>query len=596
MSDLKGLVNDPSFQTLSPDEQKKAVVGVEPDAGKLGDGEYQIFVNSLRQKTPAPTENPADFSLSKTVQNVPSSAMNLAKNLGTAITHPVTTAMQGVVRPIAGAIENIPGIPNALKNPEDLQSASSMKDFFVKRYGSIDAAKQTLQNDPVGFAADISGVLGGVGGIASKAGELGDIAGLSKAGAVASKVGEVVNPINATMELAKGAGQIAGKVGTGGLGLTTGLGFQNIKEINDAAAQTPHPILQKAASAVGVDLPVGKPELNAALEGKIGQPHIYDVAMKAVQEMKDKRALDYAPRLQAISKISEPLDLTPVLDEFQKKLKDYHIDKTPDGQLDFSHSIFARDVEGRSTVLGIQKMLNDFANPDSSNLTPVAKKVLNEGGANLQQEGKFQTPEYVDILKRNLQNEYSPSDKARAFAASLGDKANSVLEKVPGYSDMTKNYDDATQTLRQVQDALSLKDNGNVSTAITKLQAALRQSFEFRQSLLDELNKHADMDLKTAIAGNQANQILPRGIAQGMIGALGAMNLSTRVPVLLTKPAFWAGIGAMSPKVVGSTLSAIGYPAKVIGDVLNTITKNKLVQQGALQGGRMQNADTNIQR
>jgi len=559
-----------------------------------------LGIDKTPSPSPQPTSHPSDFSLGETIKNIPSSALNLAKNVGTAITHPATTVMGGIVRPIAGAIENIPGIPENLKNPQDLQAASAMKDFFIKRYGSIDAAKQTLQKDPAGFAADVSGVLSGAGGLA-KLGDMGEL------GATLSKAGELTNPITPAISAVKTVGNLAGKLGAGYEGLATGLGMKNIQEIADAASQTPSPLLKNIASKVGVDLPIGKPELNDALSGKLGQQNIYDAAMNAVKSMKDAKMADYAPKLAAISKISEPLDMTPVLDEFQKKLKDYHIDQSPMGNLDFSHSIFARDAEGRNTVLGIQKMLEDFTKSDVPNApsqlrakvgnNPVDLETLKAAGINTDelnspsqsQGGKFQTPEYIDILKRNLQGEYSPSSNARAFATALGQKTNDLLaSKVPGYTEMTKPFEDATKVENQIRDALSLKNGGNESTAITKLQAALRQSFEYRQSMLDELNKHAGMDIKTAIAGNQANQPVPRGLAGAAIGALGGLSLATRLGSLVSKPLFWGALGTMSPKIVASTLSAIGYPAKVIGEALNNIATNKFAQQAAIQSGRMQ--------
>lgn len=54
---LKSLVNDPAFQSLSSDEQKQAVVGVEPDAAKLSPGDYSTFMSSLTKVPEASPEN-----------------------------------------------------------------------------------------------------------------------------------------------------------------------------------------------------------------------------------------------------------------------------------------------------------------------------------------------------------------------------------------------------------------------------------------------------------------------------------------------------------------------------------------------------------
>ena len=48
---LKSLINDPQFKELPPEEQKRAVVALEPEAAKLPESEYQRFTSALQTGT-----------------------------------------------------------------------------------------------------------------------------------------------------------------------------------------------------------------------------------------------------------------------------------------------------------------------------------------------------------------------------------------------------------------------------------------------------------------------------------------------------------------------------------------------------------------
>lgn len=117
------------------------------------------------------TGNPLGFA-GQTLANVPGSAWNLGKGIFNAVTHPIQTGTALVQAGVGGAANTIETIANlaGVKNPEDifdLQSeevASAIGDFYVQRYGSVEAAAMTLREDPVGFMSDVATVISGVGG------------------------------------------------------------------------------------------------------------------------------------------------------------------------------------------------------------------------------------------------------------------------------------------------------------------------------------------------------------------------------------------------------------------------------------------------
>lgn len=166
-------------------------------------------------KTQTQPQADTPFSFKEMANNIPSSAMNFAKGIGTAVMHPVDTGL-GLVRTAAGGLGALaekvaPGSSSGLVTPEDDQAWDAMKDFMIKRYGSVDAFKQTVQNDPIGFSADLSSILGGAGGALGKAGDISGIGAISKAGDIAQTASEFTNPINAARGTARLAGQYVAK-------------------------------------------------------------------------------------------------------------------------------------------------------------------------------------------------------------------------------------------------------------------------------------------------------------------------------------------------------------------------------------------------
>jgi len=143
------------------------------------------------------------------IRNVPASAARFAGDIFNAVSHPFKTAgalADTVIGGGANAIETIAGIAG-VQNPEqifDLESekvANAVGDFFVERYGDKDKIKETIRTDPVGFAADLAGMLSiaggalkGAGFVARGAEATGRAGVLSKIGTVAAKAGELVDP------------------------------------------------------------------------------------------------------------------------------------------------------------------------------------------------------------------------------------------------------------------------------------------------------------------------------------------------------------------------------------------------------------------
>lgn len=141
----------------------------------------QISAQIQQQSKPAA---PAEKSVGGFLGNVLSSGANLATQAASAVLHPIDTA-NAVIDLGAGVVEKaLPGEQAHERNVDALVN------HFTGRYGSIDAAKEALYNDPMGVVADLSTLLGGAGAVA-KGVQLGaKAAGAAKVATTAGKVAQ----------------------------------------------------------------------------------------------------------------------------------------------------------------------------------------------------------------------------------------------------------------------------------------------------------------------------------------------------------------------------------------------------------------------
>lgn len=227
-------------------------------AGNTADA--KAFADAIRQmRVAAPqSEIPGERTLGGFMSNVASSAGHLASGLAQAIAHPIDTTM-GMLDIGAGALQK--ALPQGLvdfinksETPEALaagqravQVANAAGGVYKDKYGSLDAIKKTLYEDPVGAAADLSTIFSGG-------------AGLLKGAATASRA-----PI-----LAAG---IAGVPGAETAATLSGLATTAAKGLETAAKYT-NPLSAIAPIAGAAKLIPGvAPTLDVAgrMAGKVGQ-------------------------------------------------------------------------------------------------------------------------------------------------------------------------------------------------------------------------------------------------------------------------------------------------------------------------------------
>ena len=166
-----------------------------------------------------------DFSLPTMVSNIPSSALQYGKDLAQPFIHPVDTANglldlggdllakgeQGIVNAlpewvvnggnrINNSIADATGLLTRLPEnkadmiPTPTPTADAAGAFFSDRYGSVNQAKKTLMQDPVGALGDASAVITGGATLLPKA---------SKVAQAVKGVGRALDPVNAALNTGK---------------------------------------------------------------------------------------------------------------------------------------------------------------------------------------------------------------------------------------------------------------------------------------------------------------------------------------------------------------------------------------------------------
>jgi len=156
--------------------------------------------------------------IAKTAKNIPSSGARVAGDIAKAGTgfldprqimgvereggefsrNPLVATGQALGSLLLGGLGKIGVIP---EEPQTKARFEAITQFFKERYGSKEALEKTITDDPVGFAMDISAVVGGGGAILKGAGAASKVGALTKAGAAVEKAGMAIEPISASVSL-----------------------------------------------------------------------------------------------------------------------------------------------------------------------------------------------------------------------------------------------------------------------------------------------------------------------------------------------------------------------------------------------------------
>jgi hypothetical protein len=172
------------------------------------------------------------------------------------------------------------------------------------------------------------------------------------------------------------------------------------------------------------------------------------------------------------------------------------------------------------------------------------------------------TPAGIDVLKRRLGEFYSESSGARSLVGKVNEAVRGVLDKVPGYSEMVKDYETATKMIQEMESELSLGKNKSTGTAVRKLVNIFNQSNDYRQTMMEALEKHSGKELSQQLAGMRMASWTPTGIMRPLSG-MGLLATATGISTGAVNPSALAAFLATSPRIVGETARLTGKAADV---------------------------------
>lgn len=440
---------------------------------------------------------PTDF-VSDTISNIPRSAMDLVSNIAQAVSSPVETA-KGIRSAYRGAITK--SLPEGWVTPyegmeRDQSIAEAVGGHYKDRYGGLREIGNTIREDPVGAAADLSfGSMLASGALRT--------AGLSRAADAARKISEATDPI---LQGARGVKAVVKPTYQAIAGKTTGLG--------------PNVIAEQLK---------GTQEFKDAMRGKTTEAQIVDKADDALSRIKEARGDAYRAELSKLQNVNKEIPIDDIKVKSDEWLKRYNVRKSDDGSLDFS----------RSTVSGT-----------SANEVEQVYKMVQDWGS----KAKDTTPEMLDVLKRRLDDFYSTSRNSRAMVTDLKKSIQSKIEsQVPEYAKMTQEYAKASDLIKEMERALGAGDRASADTAIRRLTMALREDKSLRRDLLKVLDQAGEGNVTGSVAG-----ALSRPIANRSLESLMTAGMGVGAATFFSNPYLAALIPLASPRVVGELNVVLG--------------------------------------
>lgn len=471
----------------------------------------QIDETKVKWDAPEQTKNYTLWEAIKSgASKAPSDVLNMFKALG----HPAQAA-EGLNALLTGYSK----APEAVETPQQTAQREAIRDKFIGEkkdvYGNL------ITGNPQPFYNYIANQP--VSGLVSDA-----LLPLSAAGGyfpAAAKAASFMDPVSLATKALRPVAAPIGNAAAGLMGMTTGKGGLAVQEAYR-----------------------GTPEFVQAFRGKVEPEAILNETKQALNKVRSERGATYQADMAPIVQSRQLLDLDPVKQSFENLLKDYKVKRTADG-FDFHDSPLLGDPTAVNDVVKLAKIVDERGNlPITPNMSLPEKYQV------MMQNLNDRKPVGMDAFKRQIDNFYSDSSQVRQMVSQLrGEVKDSIVSQIPEYAGAMKNYELATDFLNQFDKALSTGNKASIDTALRKMNQAMRENFEFRRTLLQELDQKTGGNLVAKIAGNQMDSWRPMGlIGQGLdvsaiIGALAYGN-----------PKLLIGVGMATPKVVGEFALELG--------------------------------------
>jgi len=483
-----------------------------------------IKANSQGMPKAQPPKKPLAWSdvPGEAMVNLPSSMGGLLGNVAQAIASPLQT-IGGAADVAAGALRNITPRPIAnLINRFEIDpqaqeravnAANAAGGMLKERYGSTEALKNTLATDPAGVASDVAGVLSGGGAVASR------VPGMAAAGQAAARAGAAIDPLVLALKGTQAAGKGISKAVAQGVGLQTGTGIAPLAE----------------ATRVGRYEPAGGEAQTSFTQNLRGQANMTDVLSDAktnLDAMRQAKGKEYRANEAAYANDATTLNFADIDNALNNSINSIKV-TSPQGT-----SKYKVGTDELKKIQEVQSVIDDWRSaPD------------------------LHTVEGLDALKQRIGAIYPDNPKQLQAQRVISDAYNAVKKTIeaqaPGYAKTMKDYSEATETIREIEKALSLNNKASADTAMRKLQSLMRNnvntSYGYRTDLARTLESEGGKQIMPALAGQALSEWSPRGLQRATALPSGGMAYMVGGPVAAA-----TSLAASSPRLMGETAFAIG--------------------------------------
>jgi len=529
MADLRTIARDSDFQSLPMEEKIKAFSEYDKDFALLPESEK---IKGISELSGGEKPQAKQYTFGEAVKSAPVGLYGGVKEYLRTLVSPET------YKSLGGLLGKLTSADPEERRRTGKELLSGLWEKGKESYGGWENIKRTIAERPLDPVMDAAALLTGGGAGISR------IPQLARAGEIMGTVGRAIEPGTIMGKPLGWAYQGAKKAITGPLGVSTGMG---------------------ASGGAAGKMVEGSKTFKEAMRGKISGEEIVEKAKGGLHQIAEERGDRYRAALTDIENMPNAprFALTSVSSEFDRQLNNFKISKITDPKtgewvgLDF----------GRSAILANQPAINDFNN--------IFKVIKNAQG----DAAFYSTPLGYDHLKRQLAGMYKETSQGRAAVEATSNVVRTELgSRVPGYTEMTKDYAKTTKMIDEIERDLSIGDKKSVDTALRKFNATMREDDEFRRSMMAHVEKASGENLQAMISGRLAESWMPKSW-MGREFAIGSLFSG-----LLGHPKMLAGLALASPRLMGETFSLLNLTEK--GIKASGITRPE-VRMGIMQGERL---------
>lgn len=476
-----------------------------PDAHPGVNANEPSFITKKLGNVMAPFILGATVHSGESALNTPSSAASTVSNLVTPFLHPIETVKN--IGNLAGGV--LGKLGSTAFSDEQKSMADSAGNDLYKRLGTVDNIRNTIEKDPVGLLADVSGATSAAGGLAKLLGG-GDRA--------AASVARVTDPFSVAGKTASALTKnVVEPLVSNTLGSTTGIGPMSIRENFNAG---------RAGGSASADFLTN-------LRGLIATKNILGPVQDAVSNLYQARSAAYKAGIGTTYADLTPLDLTPIKAA---------ITKAEDAA---SFKGFAKAPSTIPTLDKIKAAFAEFSGKDPA---------------------EYHTAEGLDALKQNIGDIRDDTPYGSASRGVADDIYHTVKTQIvnqsPDYAKVMQDYSNATDELSELKRALSLGKEGKpaADTALRKLQSIMRNNantnYGSRVEMGQALQDAGATNLFPKLAGQMSSAALPRGLQ-----TLGPLAIAATA---ISHPWSALSLPLFSPRAVAEVVHKAGQSMKLV--------------------------------